>query len=69
MCADSCVAAGGNRLGEKGFFVEPTVFSDVTDDMVRLCSACEQALSSPLTVVMHCRPSPRRRSSAPCSAS
>lgn len=24
---------GGNRKGQKGFFVEPTVFSDVTDDM------------------------------------
>ncbi|XP_063625681.1 aldehyde dehydrogenase X, mitochondrial-like [Cydia splendana] len=27
-----CVA-GGNRHGNKGFFVEPTVFADVTDDM------------------------------------
>jgi aldehyde dehydrogenase (NAD+) len=25
---------GGKRSGKKGFFVEPTVFSDVTDDMV-----------------------------------
>lgn len=24
---------GGNRVGDKGFFVEPTVFSDVTDNM------------------------------------
>ena len=24
---------GGKRVGKKGFFVEPTVFSDVTDDM------------------------------------
>ena len=24
---------GGNRVGNKGFFVEPTVFADVTDDM------------------------------------
>ncbi|KAL9894008.1 aldehyde dehydrogenase, mitochondrial [Glossina fuscipes] len=24
---------GGKRVGEKGFFIEPTVFSDVTDDM------------------------------------
>lgn len=24
---------GGNRIGEKGFFVEPTIFTDVTDDM------------------------------------
>lgn len=25
--------AGGNRIGEEGFFVEPTVFSNVTDEM------------------------------------
>src|SRR6202140_649696 len=25
--------AGGNRVGDKGFFIEPTVFSDVKDDM------------------------------------
>ena len=24
---------GGKRVGSKGWFVEPTVFSDVTDDM------------------------------------
>ena len=24
---------GGNRVGDKGYFVQPTVFSDVTDDM------------------------------------
>ena len=24
---------GGKRVGNKGWFVEPTVFSDVTDDM------------------------------------
>ncbi|XP_033221160.1 aldehyde dehydrogenase, mitochondrial-like [Belonocnema kinseyi] len=24
---------GGNRVGEKGYFVEPTVFADVKDDM------------------------------------
>jgi len=27
-------ALGGNRFGTEGFFVEPTIFSDVTDDMV-----------------------------------
>lgn len=27
------VETGGNRVGDKGFFVEPTVFSKVTDDM------------------------------------
>jgi aldehyde dehydrogenase (NAD+) len=25
--------AGGGRVGEKGYFVQPTVFGDVTDDM------------------------------------
>jgi aldehyde dehydrogenase (NAD+) len=24
---------GGNRVGSKGYFIEPTIFSDVTDDM------------------------------------
>lgn len=24
---------GGNRIGKTGFYVEPTVFVDVTDDM------------------------------------
>lgn len=24
---------GGKRVGDKGYFIEPTVFSDVTDDM------------------------------------
>jgi len=27
------VALGGGRLGDKGFFVQPTVFTEVTDDM------------------------------------
>lgn len=25
--------AGGSRIGKEGFFVEPTVFSNVTDNM------------------------------------
>ncbi len=25
--------AGGNRVGDKGYFIEPTVFADVNDDM------------------------------------
>ena len=24
---------GGKKVGDKGYFIEPTVFSDVTDDM------------------------------------
>ena len=27
------LTTGGNRHGDKGFFVEPTVFADVQDDM------------------------------------
>src|SRR6267142_1203481 len=27
------LVAGGNRVGEKGYFIEPTVFADVQDDM------------------------------------
>lgn len=25
--------AGGSRVGDKGFYIEPTVFTDVKDDM------------------------------------
>ncbi|KAJ6854367.1 aldehyde dehydrogenase family 2 member B7, mitochondrial-like [Iris pallida] len=28
------LVAGGDRLGSKGFYIQPTVFSDVKDDMV-----------------------------------
>ena len=27
------VAAGGKRIGDKGYFIEPTVFANVKDDM------------------------------------
>ncbi|XP_046667671.1 aldehyde dehydrogenase, mitochondrial [Homalodisca vitripennis] len=27
------LVAGGNRVGDKGFFIQPTVFADVTDNM------------------------------------
>uniref|UniRef100_A0A194AMA0 aldehyde dehydrogenase (NAD(+)) n=1 Tax=Pinctada fucata TaxID=50426 RepID=A0A194AMA0_PINFU len=27
------LVAGGNRVGDKGYFIEPTVFADVNDDM------------------------------------
>ena len=27
------LSAGGKRHGEKGYFIKPTVFSDVTDNM------------------------------------
>jgi hypothetical protein len=31
--AGAKVLCGGERIGDKGFFVAPTVFSDVRDDM------------------------------------
>ncbi|KAJ4177640.1 aldehyde dehydrogenase (NAD(P)(+)) ald5 [Fusarium solani] len=31
--AGAKVVTGGNRLGSKGFYIEPTIFSDVTGDM------------------------------------
>jgi len=31
--AGASVTCGGNKWGNEGFFVEPTVFADVTDDM------------------------------------
>jgi acyl-CoA reductase-like NAD-dependent aldehyde dehydrogenase len=27
------LGCGGNRFGNKGYFVEPTVFTDVSEDM------------------------------------
>lgn len=27
------LVAGGSRIGDKGFFIEPTIFADVSDDM------------------------------------
>ncbi|EON61515.1 aldehyde dehydrogenase [Coniosporium apollinis CBS 100218] len=31
--AGATVETGGNRKGDKGYFIEPTIFSNVTDDM------------------------------------
>ena len=28
------VVAGGGRFGDQGYFIEPTVFADVEDDMI-----------------------------------
>lgn len=27
------IACGGKRVGEKGYFIEPTIFTDVEDNM------------------------------------
>ena len=40
--------AGGNRVGEKGFFIEPTVFADVTDDM----TIAQEEVWAPCTMVL-----------------
>lgn len=35
-----CVAlVGGKRAGDKGYFIEPTVFADVKDDM-KIAQVC-----------------------------
>ena len=31
--AGATVETGGNRKGDKGYFIEPTIFSNVTEDM------------------------------------
>ena len=42
------VAAGGNKTGEKGYFIQPTVFANVTDDMV----IAKEEIFGPVVVVM-----------------
>jgi aldehyde dehydrogenase (NAD+) len=39
---------GGERHGEEGFFVKPTIFSDVTDDMV----IAKEEIFGPVVVIM-----------------
>lgn len=39
--------AGGGRWGDKGYFVEPTVFSDVSDDM----TICKEEIFGPVQVI------------------
>ena len=39
---------GGKRVGSKGFFVEPTVFSDVTDDM----TIAKEEIFGPVMTIM-----------------
>ncbi len=42
------VAAGGGKAADKGYFVQPTVFTDVTDDMV----IAKEEIFGPVVVVM-----------------
>jgi len=39
--------AGGSKWGDKGYFVEPTVFSDVTDDM----KICKEEIFGPVQII------------------
>ena len=43
----AALRAGGARWGTKGFFVEPTVFSDVRDDM----KICKEEIFGPVQVI------------------
>merc|ERR1719481_1467634 len=43
----ACLRAGGARWGDKGYFVEPTVFSDVSDDM----KICKEEIFGPVQVI------------------
>jgi aldehyde dehydrogenase (NAD+) len=33
QCEGATLACGGKRVGDRGYFIEPTVFADVQDDM------------------------------------
>jgi len=43
----ACLQAGGGRWGEAGYFVQPTVFSDVTDEM----KICKEEIFGPVQVI------------------
>jgi len=43
----ACLMAGGGKWGDKGYFVEPTVFSNVTDDM----KICKEEIFGPVQVI------------------
>jgi aldehyde dehydrogenase (NAD+) len=42
------VLTGGNRVGKQGFFIEPTVFGDVKDDMK---IACEEIFGPVMSII------------------
>lgn len=42
------VVTGGRRIGAKGYFVQPTIFSDVHDDM----TICKEEIFGPVTCVL-----------------
>jgi aldehyde dehydrogenase (NAD+) len=46
--AGAKVLAGGGRVGDRGYFIEPTVFGDVTDDMK---IACEEIFGPVMSII------------------
>ncbi|KAG5502844.1 hypothetical protein JKF63_04613 [Porcisia hertigi] len=49
--AGATVVTGGKRIGDKGYFVQPTIFSDVEEDM----RICKEEIFGPVTCVMKFR--------------
>jgi len=43
----ACLQAGGGKWGDRGYYVQPTVFSDVTDDM----KICKEEIFGPVQVI------------------
>jgi len=43
----ACLRAGGGKYGDTGYFVQPTVFSDVTDDM----KICKEEIFGPVQII------------------
>lgn len=41
------LVCGGNRIGDKGYFIEPTIFADVTDKM----RICKEEIFGPVLVI------------------
>eukprot|EP00090_Calanus_glacialis_P047358 TRINITY_DN9794_c0_g1_i1.p1 TRINITY_DN9794_c0_g1~~TRINITY_DN9794_c0_g1_i1.p1 ORF type:complete len:493 (-),score=183.08 TRINITY_DN9794_c0_g1_i1:111-1589(-) len=47
MAEGACLQAGGGKWGDKGYFVQPTVFSDVTDEM----KICKEEIFGPVQII------------------
>jgi len=43
----AALRAGGSKWGDKGYFIQPTVFSDVTDEM----KICQEEIFGPVQVI------------------
>jgi len=46
-CRGTRLQTGGGRWGDRGYFVQPTVFSEVTDDM----KICKEEIFGPVQVI------------------